>query len=94
MANRVSSNDILKINELFYVDPVYSHVAKLTGFSPSTVKKYIIEGFRPRKPREKMSVELPPIESITIPEDRGSWLYLTPEEELEISDYKQFEVQI
>lgn len=94
MAQRVSNNDILKMNELYYADPVYSHVAKLTGFSPTTVKKYIIPGFRPRKPREKMNKELPAVESIVIPENLGEWLNLTFDEELEISDFKQFEVQI
>ena len=94
MANKVSNNDILRINELYYADPVYSHVAKLTGFSPTTVKKYIIPDFQPLKSREKVSAALPEVEDIVIPENLPDWLLLSDEEKLEISDFKQFEVQI
>ena len=94
MANKVSNNDILRINELYYADPVYSHVAKLTGFSPTTVKKYIIPDFQPLKSREKVSAAWPEVEDIIIPENLPDWLLLSDEEKLEISDFKQFEVQI
>lgn len=94
MANKVSNNDILRINELYYVDPVYSHVAKATGFSPTTVKKYIIPNFQPLKSREKVDAALPEVENIEIPAVLSDWLLLSEEEKCEISDFKQFEVQI
>ena len=47
MANKVTSEDILQINELYYKHKTYAEVARQTGFSASTVKKYIIPGWAP-----------------------------------------------
>ena len=41
MARRVSSEDIIEMNELYLKLGAYAAVARATGFSPSTVKKYI-----------------------------------------------------
>ncbi len=41
MARRVSSEDIIEMNELYLKFGTYAAVARATGFSPSTVKKYI-----------------------------------------------------
>lgn len=41
MARRVSSEDIIEMNELYLKFGTYAAVARTTGFSPSTVKKYI-----------------------------------------------------
>ena len=47
MANKVTNEDILRINELYYKHKVYAEVARQTGFSASTVKKYVIKGWAP-----------------------------------------------
>lgn len=47
MANKVTNEDILRINELYYKYKVYAEVARQTGFSASTVKKYVIPGWQP-----------------------------------------------
>ena len=47
MANKVTNEDILRINELYYKHKTYAEVARQTGFSASTVKKYIIKGWEP-----------------------------------------------
>ena len=47
MANKVTNEDILRINELYYKHKVYAEVARQTGFSASTVKKYVIPGWEP-----------------------------------------------
>lgn len=47
MANKVTNEDILRINELYYKHKVYAEVARQTGFSASTVKKYVIHGWQP-----------------------------------------------
>ena len=47
MANRVTSEDILRINEVYYKTKVYAETARQTGFSASTVKKYVIPGWQP-----------------------------------------------
>lgn len=47
MANKVTNEDILRINEIYYKTRVYAEVARQTGFSASTVKKYVIPGWEP-----------------------------------------------
>ena len=47
MANKVTNEDILRINEIYYKTKVYAETARQTGFSASTVKKYIIPGWAP-----------------------------------------------
>ena len=47
MASKVTSEDILRINEIYYKTKVYAETARQTGFSASTVKKYIIPGWQP-----------------------------------------------
>ena len=47
MASKVTNEDILRINELYYKHKVYAEVARQTGFSASTVKKYVIPGWQP-----------------------------------------------
>lgn len=49
MASKVTNEDILRINELYYKHKVYAEVARQTGFSASTVKKYVIPGWAPVK---------------------------------------------
>lgn len=41
MAKRVTNEDVLKFNEIYYKTKTYAEVARQTGFSASTVKKYI-----------------------------------------------------
>lgn len=45
MANKVTQQDIIKINELYLQYKTYAAVARETGFSAATVKKYIIQNF-------------------------------------------------
>ena len=47
MANKVTNEDILRINEIYYKTKVYAEVARQTGFSASTVKKYVIPNWAP-----------------------------------------------
>ena len=47
MANKVTNEDILRINELYYKHKTYAEVARQTGFSASTVKKYVIKDWQP-----------------------------------------------
>lgn len=47
MANKVTNEDVLRINELYYKHKTYAEVARQTGFSASTVKKYIIKNWAP-----------------------------------------------
>ncbi len=45
MANKVTQQDIIKFNELYLQYKTYAAVARETGFSATTVKKYIIQNF-------------------------------------------------
>ena len=47
MASKVTNEDILRINEIYYKTKVYAETARQTGFSAGTVKKYIIPGWQP-----------------------------------------------
>ena len=47
MANRVSSEDILRMNEIYYKTRVFAEVARQTGFSASTVRKYVDVNWKP-----------------------------------------------
>lgn len=47
MANRVASEDILRMNEIYYKTHVFAEVARQTGFSASTVRKYVDVNWKP-----------------------------------------------
>lgn len=82
---RVTQDDIIAMNEAYLACGTYSGAAKATGWSASTVKKYIIDGYKSEQKVEAINIELPPIEEIA---DRLPPWYdvtcLTPEEEKEI----------
>ena len=47
MASKVTNEDILRINELYYKYKTYAEVARQTGFAASTVKKYVDKNWEP-----------------------------------------------
>ena len=47
MANRVTNEDILRMNEIYYKTRVFAEVARQTGFSASTVRKYVDVNWKP-----------------------------------------------
>ena len=47
MAKRVTNEDILKFNEIYYRTKTYAEVARETGFSASTVSKYVDKNWKP-----------------------------------------------
>lgn len=82
---RVGPDDIIKINEAYLACGTYSGAAAATGWSASTVKKYIISDYKSEQKVEVVDIELPPIEEIA--ERLPPWYditCLTPEEEKEI----------
>ena len=46
---RVTQEDIVHINDVYYKCRTYAETARQTGFSASTVKKYVIAGYEPAK---------------------------------------------
>lgn len=82
---RVGPDDIIKINEAYLACGTYSGAAAATGWSASTVKKYVISDYKSEQKVEAVDIELPPIEEIA--EKLPPWYNitcLTPEEEKEI----------
>lgn len=47
MARKVTTDDIKQFNELYYKHKSYAEVARLTGWSSSTVSKYIDKNYKP-----------------------------------------------
>ena len=82
---RVGPDDIIKINEAYLACGTYSGAAAATGWSASTVRKYVISDYKSEQKVEAADIELPPIEEIV--EKLPPWYditCLTPEEEKEI----------
>ena len=85
MAKRVTNEDIILINEAYLAAGTYSGAAAATGWSASTVKKYIIPNYKSEQKIEVENIELPPLDEII--EKLPPWYditCLTPEEEIEI----------
>lgn len=61
---RVTQDDIVLMNEAYLACGTYSGAAKATGWSATTVKKYIIPGFKSEHKVEAAAIELPPFETI------------------------------
>ena len=60
----VTPTDRKLINDLYYKLHTYAAVARETGFSPATVKKYVIDGYKPEEEREikRFDQQLPPFD--------------------------------
>lgn len=57
MAGRITEEQKELINELYAEIGVKSQVAKIVGCSPSTVTRYLIEGYVPKTDRVKIVFE-------------------------------------
>ena len=87
MAKRVTQEDIIRINELYIKLNNKAAVARETGFSPSTVSKYIIADYKPAAAieKKKFTGELPEFDEMIFMID--DWTPL-----LEISDAEMDEI--
>ena len=47
MASRVTADDIKKMNQLYFKYKSYAETARQTGFSASTVSKYVDKNWKP-----------------------------------------------
>lgn len=89
MAKRVTQEDIEIFNNLYYKNHNYSETARISGFSATTVKKYIIPNYTPR---EQLEVKVFSSEISSLPDyepfknvvNWGELCVLTDEEEAEI----------
>jgi hypothetical protein len=91
----IKKEDIREINRLYLELKTYAAVARATGFSPATVKKYIIPGFTlvEEDQKKKFSGELKPFDpSIFRCNDWDTLCVLSEDEILEITElWKELE---
>lgn len=62
MAKRVTEEDIKQMNEAYLLCHTYSGVAKATGWSASTVKKYIVENYKSEGNTKTVEILIPSVE--------------------------------
>ena len=93
MANKVTSEDILRINEIYYKTGVYAETARQTGFSASTVKKYVIPNWQPVTVENVIRFDIEQLPDFTEAvkifrgiDDYGYLCQLTPVESEEIKE--------
>ena len=82
---RVTQDDIILINEAYAACGTLTGAAKATGWSASTIKKYLVPGYKSEQKVEVADIKMPPIEEIA--DKLPPWYdltCLTPEEEEEI----------
>lgn len=87
---KVTQEDIIEFNKLYLELRTYAAVARKTGFSASTVKKYIIPGYQPAEVKEirRFSGELPNVEfEIFRKDDWASFIQLSEKEVEEIKEF-------
>lgn len=96
MANRVTQEDIIKINELYIKYKTYAEVARQTGFSPSTVKKYVVPNFIPQ---EKLEIKrfdkiVPDTFSAGFPKNVDEWAKVLAVTDLEAANMEELRKEI
>lgn len=104
MANRITEEQKLQINQLYYEIGVKSRVAKIMGISASTVSRYIIPDWKPQGERAIKKFEgridngLEFIKGFVFSEDKQDYLWccklLTKEEWLELEELQKEEIFI
>ena len=86
---RVTEEDIIQMNEAYLLCGTYSGAAKATGWSASTVKKYIISGYTSQidAAAQESMITLPDLdEVVTNLKQMVHATMLTSEEVLEVTE--------
>jgi hypothetical protein len=91
MAKRVTNEDIILINEIYYKTKSYAETARQTGWSAGTVSKYVDKNFTPIAEAEVkrfLITDLPefspsPFDGV---DDFGELCIMSEEEEEEIKE--------
>ena len=91
MARRVTQEDIRNINEVYYVCKSYAETARRTGWTASTVSRYVDKNYKPVQPEDvvrfDIKKDLPEFSTAMFEaaDDWGSLCVLTEEEKLELA---------
>lgn len=86
---RVTEEDIIQINEAYLLCGTYSGAAKATGWSASTVKKYIISGYTSQigTAAQESMITLPDLDMVVANlRQMAHATMLTSEEALEVTE--------
>lgn len=87
---RVTQEDIIRINDIYYKCRTYAETARQTGFSASTIKKYVIAGYQPTESvqQKKFTAPLPEFDPMVFvqKEDWSSFCEYTVEEASRIEE--------
>lgn len=87
---RVTQEDIVRINDVYYKYRTYAETARQTGFSASTVKKYVVPGYEPAETTKikKFDRSLPDFDPMIFvqKEDWASFCEYTVEEAVRIEE--------
>lgn len=89
MRRTVNEEDIIQINEAYLLCGTYSGAAKATGWSASTVKKYIISGYTSQTDTaaQESMITLPDLDKVvTNLRQMAHATMLTSEEALEVTE--------
>lgn len=84
---RVTDEDIIQMNEAYLLCGTYSGAAKATGWSASTVKKYIINGYTSQNDAVALEsmITLPDLDKVVVAlSQMAHATMLTPEEAFEV----------
>ena len=102
MANRITEEQKLEINKLYYEIGVKSRVAKIMGISAASVAKYITPGWKPEEERsiKKFEGEVPGpkefIEGFLAAENKQDYFWntrlLSKEEWTELEEMQRDEI--
>lgn len=92
MANKVTQENIVEINEIYLKVGTYAETARRTGFAATTVKKYIIPNYVSKenisiKKFEGAPAELNPKKFFL--ENWGALCELTQEERVELEELRK-----
>ena len=81
----VTNEDIKEMNRLYLELKTYAAVARKTGFSPATVKKYIIQDYKPVEPQNIIRFDrpLPDFDSTMFRADDWGALCVLSDDEME-----------
>ena len=91
MARKVTTDDIKQFNELYYQHKSYAEVARITGWSSSTVSKYVDKNYTPINPdgirKFDVRFDLPEFNTDIFLGDWSELCEYTEEEEMEMRDF-------
>lgn len=94
MARKVTQEDIQYMNDLYYLHRSYTEVAKQSGWSAATVRKYVVKDYVPLDAKTQVHFDpdkdLPPFDSVLTRfaqvDNFGDLCVLSDDEKKEIED--------